>query len=511
MADRLKKAGKVYLMGAGPGDPGLITVRGMELLRRCEVIVTDRLANPALLEHIKPDAEVIYAGKESRDHTLTQDEINAALIKQARLGKSVARLKGGDPFVFGRGGEEAIALVDAGIEFEVVPGVSSSVAAAAYAGIPVTHRFLASSFAVITGHESPDKSGSDIRWDKIATGVDTLVFLMGIENLPHIVDNLIAHGRDPKTPVAVIQWGTCPSQRTVTGTLDDIIQKCHNEQIRPPAVTIVGEVVKLRETISWFEKKPFFGSRILVARAEHQANELTCKLQELGADVVEMPVIKMVSPNDYAQIDSALAKSGGFDWILFTSANGVNWLLKRLEELGKDIRALGYAKIGAIGPKTAEALKSLKLRVDFVPTEYVAEAVVSQFPNDVRGKSILIPRALEARDELPEGLRAQGAEVVVAPVYQTVTNRHCMDDLCAQLLAKNLDIVTFTSSSTVKSFIELAGEVELPKDVKIACIGPITAQTARAHGLKPNIIAEEYTIDGLVDALQAAFQHSSTR
>ncbi|MCE5323777.1 uroporphyrinogen-III C-methyltransferase [bacterium] len=501
MADKLKKTGKVYLIGAGPGDPELITLRGMELLRRCDVIVTDRLANPALLSHIKHGAQIIYAGKESRDHTLSQYEINATLIEQARQGRMVARLKGGDPFVFGRGGEEAIALAEAGIEFEVVPGISSSVAAAAYAGIPVTHRFLASSFAVITGHESPDKQGSDIKWDKISTGVDTLVFLMGIENLPHIVESLIANGRDPKTPVAVIQWGTCPSQRTVTGTLDDIVQKCESEQISPPAVTVVGEVVKLRDTISWFEKKPLFGKRILVTRAKHQAGELTEKLHELGADVVEIPVIKIIRPPDYDIIDAALERT--FDWIIFTSVNGVCRFMMRLNELKKDIRILGSAKLAAIGSETADTLRMFQLMADYVPSEYVAEEFIKQFLEDVKGKSILIPRALKARDTIPDGLRAMGAEVIVAPVYETVTNHDCAEDLRAQLLSKNLDIITFTSSSTVESFIELAGDLELSKDIKIACIGPITAKTARAHGLEPDIIAEDYTIEGLVQALIA--------
>ncbi|MEN6355707.1 MAG: uroporphyrinogen-III C-methyltransferase [Armatimonadota bacterium] len=503
MADKRSMTGKVYLIGAGPGDPGLITVRGLELLRRCNVVVTDRLANPLLLEHVQFGAEIIYAGKESRDHTLTQDEINAVLIEQAKQGKSVARLKGGDPFVFGRGGEEAVALAEAGIEFEVVPGVSSSVAAAAYAGIPVTHRSLASSFAVITGHESPDKSDSDIKWDKISTGVDTLVFLMGIENLPHIVESLVDNGRDPKTPVAVIQWGTHTSQRTVTGTLDDIIRKCEGEQIRPPAVTVVGEVVNLRETISWFEKKPLFGRRILVTRDKHQAGELSEMLLELGAYVVEVPVIKIKAPPDYSLIDAAFEKPGGFDWIIFTSVNGAYGFMKRLILLDKDIRVIGNAKLAAIGPETANTLRAFQLKVDYVPSKYVAEEFVNQFPEDVRGKSILIPRALNARDVIPEGLRAKGAEVVVAPVYETVTNYDRTEDLRVQLSANNLDIVTLTSTSTVNSFIELAGNIELPKNITIACIGPITAQATRAHGLEPDIVAEDYTIEGLVQALLA--------
>jgi len=501
MSNKPLKKGKVYLIGAGPGDPGLITVRGQELLRRCHVIVTDRLANPLLLEHVRYGAEIIYAGKASRDHCLTQDEINAVLVDRAKQGKTVARLKGGDPFVFGRGGEEAIALVEAGIEFEVVPGVSSSVAAAAYAGIPITHRKISSSFAVITGHEAPDKADSDIRWDKISTGADTLVFLMGIENLPYIVENLIANGRDPKTPAAVIEWGTLPSQRTVIGNLDDILQKCQEAKIQPPAVTVVGEVVNLREMISWFEKKPLFGKRILVTRPKHQAWELTEKLSDLGADAVEFPVIKIADPPDYLQVDEAISKPDGFDWVIFTSSNGVHRFMKRLHELGKDSRFFSGSKLGAIGAGTASALENYFLKADYVPSEYVAEEFVNQFPGDVKGKSILIPRALEARETIPEELRARGAEVTVIPVYQTKTNYSRAQDLQAQLLTGNLDIITFTSSSAVKAFIELAENIELPKNITIACIGPITAQTARDNGLEPDIVAENYTIDGLVNAL----------
>lgn len=494
-------SGKVYLIGAGPGDPGLITVRGAELLARADVIVNDALANPSLLKCAKPGAEIIYAGKRSRDHYLTQDQIIETIITHARAGKTVARLKGGDPFVFGRGGEEAEALAKAGIRFEIVPGITSAIAVPAYAGIPVTSRGEAVSFAVVTGHEAEDKPDSAIRWDHLATGVDTLVFLMGVENLPKIAEALIANGRAADTPVAVIQWGTHPKQRTVSSTLSNIVEVCREAGIAAPAITIVGSVVRLRDTISWFEKKPLFGRRVIVTRAAHQSSALTQRLTDLGAQVNEFPVIRFAPPHDTAVIDDAINSIDSFDWIIFTSANGVDFLLKRLADMGRDIRALGRAKLGAIGPKTAEALTDLKLKVEYIPTSYIAEAVVEQFPEDISGKQILIPRAQEAREELPAGLRARGAEVVVAPVYQTVTDTDSADPLRRFVESGEFDVITFTSASTVHSFFELVGDTPIPPHTVIACIGPITAEAARSHGLTPSVVADEYTIEGLTSAL----------
>jgi uroporphyrinogen III methyltransferase / synthase len=496
-------SGRIYLVGAGPGDPKLLTLRGAELIARADVIVNDRLANPRLLKLARPDAEIVYAGKASREHTLPQDEIIGVIIERAKQGKMVVRLKGGDPFVFGRGGEEAEALRQAGVEFEVVPGISSAIAAPAYAGIPVTHRGLASSFAVITGHEAPGKPGSDIKWDRLATGVDTLVFLMGVERLAEIVEALVENGRPQETPVALVRWGTHPAQRTVVGTLADIVDGAREAGLTAPAVTIVGEVVRMREAISWFERRPLFGKRVIVTRAESSAAVLTEQLEELGAEVDEVPVIRFEPPPDYGPLDAAISELGSFDWIVFTSANGVEWFVKRLERLGLDVRAMGNAKLGAIGPKTAAALRDLRLTVDYVPSEYVAEAVVGEFPEDLSGKRVLIARALEAREELPEGLRGRGAEVVVAPAYMTVT-----DESSGQALRKRLeepvDIVTFTSASTVKSFFALIGDTKLPDDVTAACIGPITADAAREHGLSNIVVASEYTIEGIVEALHAA-------
>lgn len=499
--------GKVYLVGAGPGDPKLITVRGAELLLKADVIVNDRLANPRLLNYVNPDAEIIYAGKQSRNHYLSQDEIIKVIIDHALQGKTVVRLKGGDPFVFGRGGEEAEALTDAGIEFEIVPGITSAIAVPAYAGIPVTSRTYATSFGVITGHEAPGKEGSDIKWDKISTGLDTIVFLMGLENLKNIVENLIANGRNADTPVAVIQWGTYARQRTVVGTLLDIVETCSEAGITAPAITIVGNVVKLRETVAWLEKKPLFGKRIIVTRAENQASAMVESLESLGADVIEIPVIKFTAPTDYSSIDDAIEDIARFDWILFTSANGVEWFIKRLMESGKDIRAMANAKLGAIGPRTAAALEKLKLRADYIPSRYIAESVVEEIPEDISGKSVLIPRAKEAREELPDGLRAKGADVYIANAYETVENTSHTEELRQMLSEEDVDIITFTSASTVQSFLALAGDIKVPENIAIACIGPITAEEARLHGLNPTIIADEYTIDGLLNAIRENFDH----
>lgn len=495
------KRGKVYLVGAGPGDPKLITLKGAEALARADVIINDRLANPRLLKLARPDAEIIYAGKASRDHSLTQDEIIQVIIEKALHGKTVVRLKGGDPFVFGRGGEEAIALKAEGIEFEVIPGVSSAIAAPAYAGIPVTHRNCAASFGIITGHEAPGKPESDIKWDKISTGLDTLVFLMGMEHLPDIVDTLIRNGRSPDTPVALVRWGTCPAQQTLTGTLADIVFKARESGFKAPAVTIVGKAVNLREQIMWFETKPLFGKRIIVTRAESSASVLSDQLEELGAQVDEYPVIKFIPPTDPTPLDDAIAHLSNFDWIIFTSANGVEWFIKRVLETGGDIRALGCAKLGAIGPKTAAALEQLKLKVDYVPSEYIAEAIIREFPENISGKNILITRAKEAREELPEGLKSLGADVTVVSVYETARDDSHANALRSRLTEGDIDIITFTSASTVKNFMTLIGDIKVPDSVIAACIGPITADTARTYGLDPVIIASDYTIEGLVKAL----------
>ncbi|HZO90590.1 MAG TPA: uroporphyrinogen-III C-methyltransferase [Chthonomonadaceae bacterium] len=522
--------GTVYLIGAGPGDPGLITARGLELLRAADVVVYDRLAPPALLEHVRPDAERIYVGKASAQHAMKQPDINVLLVERARQGKSVARLKGGDPFVFGRGGEEAEACRAAGVPFEVVPGVTSAIAAPAYAGIPVTHRERASSFAVITGHERDEARESGTRepgaaegrrnWATIAHAADTLIFLMGVEALPEIAVRLQEHGRDPETPVALVQWGTWPRQRVVTGTLASIVNEAQQANLTPPAVCVVGEVVRLRETLRWFDDptaRPLFGKRVLVTRAREQASALSDLLRSKGAEPVEFPVIKIKRLEENAALDAALARLQEYDWAVFTSANSVPIVAERLEALGRDARAFGRTRIAAIGPATAEALRrQLALRADFVPTEAVAEAVIAQWPEaEIQGKRVLLPRAAEAREILPEKLRAQGAEVDVLLVYETVLDASAAESLRAQLQHGELDVLTFTSSSTVRNFAQAITEgdrTQLPAlvgNALIAAIGPITAETARELGLTPHIVAEEHTIPGLVAALEAHFHSQS--
>ena len=495
--------GFVSLIGAGPGDPGLLTLRGVEALARADVVVYDYLANPALLAHARPDAERVYVGKKAGSHTLSQDEINALLVGHGAAGKFVARLKGGDPFVFGRGGEEAMALAGAGIPFEVVPGISSAVAAPAYAGIPVTHRGLASSFAVITGHEDPAKDESAIDWSRLATGVDTLVFVMGVGNLPKIVERLVAHGRPSDTPVALVRWGTMPGQHTVTGILADIVQKVQAAGLKPPAVTIVGPVAGLRADLRWFEDRPLFGQRVLVTRTRQQASVLSKRLQALGAEAIELPTIRIEPPASWAPLDAAVAGLSGYDWIVFTSVNGVEAFWQRLQRAGLDARALHGVRLAAIGPATASALEDCGLRADCVPREYVAEAVAAELGN-VAGRWVLLPRADIARPALAVLLRAAGANVEEVDAYRTV--RPETEPEALHHLLSRVSVATFSSSSTVRNLAEMATEAGLDlreelSEATIACIGPITADTARELGLPVHVVARQYTIEGLVEAL----------
>jgi len=497
---------KVFLVGAGPGDPGLITVRGLECIRTADVIVYDRLVDSSLLKEARSDAELIYVGKRAGAHTMSQEEINQVLIDNARRGLSVVRLKGGDPFIFGRGGEEALALADAGVDFEVVPGVSSAIAAAAYAGIPVTHRGLCTTLGIVAGHEDPSKPQSAVRWDKIANGLDTIVFLMGAEKLGQIASELVANGRDADTPVAVIEWGTLPRQKTVVGTLANIAENVRAAGLNPPVVIVVGEIVRLREKLRWFDTKPLFGKKILVTRSEDQAEKLSEALRYHGAEPIEFPVIRIEPPSSFAPLDTAIERMCSYDWLLFTSVNGVSETIKRLAAIGRDVRALAGPKIGAIGPATAQALSQLGIRVDYVPRRFVAEAFCDDFPEDPAKKRILIIRAEEARNVLPEGLAARGAVVSVVAAYKTEVNFAVerLGELCKQLEGSEIDVVTFTSSSTVSAFLDLVGSqtvARLPDSVKIACIGPVTASTAREYGLNVHIVAQEYTVDGLVAAI----------
>ena len=502
--------GTVFLVGAGPGDPRLLTVGAMECMKRAEVVVYDHLADESILSYAPADAELIYVGKQSCKHTMRQEDINVLLADKAAEGKTVVRLKGGDPFVFGRGGEEALLLLERGIPFEILPGVTSAVSVPAYAGIPVTHRGVAVSFAVVTGHEDPTKAHSNIRWEHLATGVDTLVFLMGVANIPVITKKLIKHGRPADTPAAFIRWGTHPEQETYVTTVGEAAETVVRAGIRPPAIFIVGDVVKLRDKLRWFDRpatRPLFGKRILVTRARVQASALTEKLTALGAACIEAPVIRIAPPADgYAALDGAIAELNAYQWLIFTSVNGVEHFFARLHAAGKDTRALGYARVAAIGAATSAALRAFGIRADLVPPEFRAEAVAEELRPLLPPRArILLPRAQEARDVLPDTLRAHGATVDVVAAYETVPEIE--DAAIAQRLASGeIDMVTFTSSSTVKNLVKMLGNITPLQQVKIACIGPVTADTARSFALEPDIVAKEYTIDGLVRSIKEYIQ-----
>ncbi|MGI8649076.1 MAG: uroporphyrinogen-III C-methyltransferase [Rubrobacter sp.] len=510
MSEGNGKVGTVYLVGSGPGDPGLITVKGRRLLEVADVIVYDRLAPESLLVHAGEGAELVYVGKKPGDHSMSQEEINATLVRLGKEGKQVVRLKGGDPYIFGRGSEEAMKLIEAGIPFEVVPGITSGVAAPAYAGIPVTHRGVSTSVAFITGHEDPTKGCTDVDWSGIAHGADTLVLYMGVGRLKEISTSLIAAGRPSDTPVAVVRWGTLAEQRTVTGTLADIAEEVAKAKLGPPAITVVGGVAALRkEGLGWFETRPLFGKKIVVTRARAQAGELSVKLESLGAEVVEFPTIEIAPPDDFAPLDNAIRGLDSFDWLVFTSVNGVDAFIERLAHHDLDIRAIRQdAKIAAIGPATAERIREAGLKVDVIPDEFRAEGLLDEIPaEEIEGRRILIPRAKVAREILPEKLREAGAEVVVAPAYQSVPSNAGKDALEKQLRAGEIDCVTFTASSTVENFVSVFGDEPpgLLRGAKVACIGPITADTAKKHGLTIHIEADEYTIPGLVKAVEELF------
>lgn len=503
------KVGKVYLVGAGPGDPGLLTLRGKHLLERADVVVYDYLANKKLLKHVPESADLIYVGKKGGGlHAFTQEGINELLVEYGLAGKMVVRLKGGDPFIFGRGAEEIEELVAAGVPFEVVPGVTSATAAATYAGIPITHRKYTASVAFITGHEDPTKEKSNVQWDKLATGAGTIVIFMGIKNLPVITRKLIENGRDPKTPVAVVRWASTPEQHSVEGTLETITDVVQEAGIKPPALVVVGEVVKLRNTIDWYEKRPLFGKRIVVTRTREQASELVALLEEYGADCIEYSTINIEPVDDYSVLDHELKDLASCEWVLFTSLNGVTYFFRRLGELGLDSRALAGVKIAVVGRATGEELLKYGIKVDLVPEKFTGEGLAeSLIAQGVNGSRILLPRAVKARDILPDTLTAAGADVVIAPVYQNVPPAGRKDMLRRELEEQEIDMVTFTSSSTVTNFltmVDAASEQELQDllaDVAIATIGPITSKTAEENGLTVQVQPEQYTIPDMVNAI----------
>jgi len=499
------------LVGAGPGDPKLITVRGMEAIARADVIVYDRLASPQLLKHRKPDAELIYVGKLPDKHMMKQPDINSLLVELALSGKIVTRLKGGDPSVFGRVGEEAETLADHGIPFEIVPGVTSAISVPAYAGIPVTHRDMTSSFAIVTGHEYPNKTYSKLDWEHLAKGIGTIIFLMGVANLPQICEELIRHGKPPEMPVAIIRWGTTAEQRTITGTLSDIVDKAREAQLGSPAVIIVGEVVKLREKLAWFDRKPLFGRRVLVTRSRSQASELTSAIEEMGGEAIEFPVISLVQPTDPAKLfalDKALLRLSDFDWAFFTSVNGVEFFMRRLRELRLDIRALAGAKLAAVGPATAEALLRYGLVAEELPQSFQAEGLIETFAGRMKeGDEVLIPTSDIARDVIQTELGKLGVAVTRVSVYDNVPNCEEGGEIVRMLEAGAIHAVTFTSSSTVRNLMQalrasgVHEPLELLQGIEVYCIGPKTAETALEQGLILTYVAEQSTIEGLLSGL----------
>ncbi len=498
--------GLVYLAGAGPGDPDLITVKALEKIKTADVIVYDYLAGQELTALARPDAQLIYVGKIGSNHTLKQKDINALLIEKSLEGKTVVRLKGGDPFLFGRGGEEAEELVSAGIPFEVIPGVTSGIGAPAYAGIPVTHREHASMVTFITGHEAPDKETSSINWDILAKCPGTLVFLMAMKNLSEICKNLTDHGMRADTPAAIVQWGTTPRQKSVVTTLSDLADIAEEKGIKAPAVVVVGGVATLSRKLAWFETKPLFGKNIVVTRTREQSFKLTDKIRMLGGQPILFPTITIEDPDDFGALDHAIKTIDKYHWMIFTSVNAVERFIRRFIQLTNDIREMKGPKIAAIGPATASALAQRAIRVDITPESFVAEGLIETFRKvSIHGCRILIPRAQEARDILPNSLTEAGAFVDVVPVYKTEKPANVdVASILEMFNNKTIHAVTFTSSSTVSHFVNILGSRgigNLLKDVAIASIGPVTTETARNLGLDVTVEAKQYTIEGLVSAL----------
>ena len=499
--------GKVYLVGAGPGDPGLITVRGLQCLEAADVVVYDRLVDRHLLKRARQETELVFVGKGPGQRIMEQTEINQLLVERAREGKMVVRLKGGDPFVFGRGGEEAQGLTQSNVPFEVVPGVTSAIAAPAYAGIPLTHRKIASSFTVVSGSEDPTKEDSSVNWDALAKSGGTLVVLMGWESLGNIVESLCKAGMAPSTPVALVRWGTEPNQHTVVGTLEDVVQRGKEAGLSPPVVAVIGQVVELRKELGWFDSKPLFGKRVLVSRSRAQASLLSDMLTQEGAEPLEVPTIEISPLEDTSRLDEAIQRLDTYDWVIFTSVNGVEALFNRLAALGLDTRVFGNIKVGTIGPATAQTLTRQGIRADFIPDQYVSEAVVQGMEGlGLDGVRVLLPHADIGREELAEGLTRLGARVDQVVAYHTLVPWESKDRALDLLSDGKIDVATFTSSSAVKNLVSLLdGNKALLEGVVVGCIGPITAATARELGLRVDFVADRYTVDGLVEALKKYF------
>jgi len=500
----------VYLIGAGPGDPGLFTLKGKDILGRADVVVYDYLANETLLDFTRKDAELIYVGKKGGDHTLPQDDINALIVQKARDGKVVARLKGGDPYMFGRGGEEAEELLAAGISFEVVPGVTSGIAGPAYAGIPLTHRAHSSSVTFVTGHEDPTKLGTAHDWQALARSANTLVFYMGMKNLPDISRRLIEGGLPAATPAALVRWGTTSRHRSLVSTLGALPQDAVQHEFSAPSLIVVGSVVSLHDSLNWFEKRPLYGKGVVVTRAREQASESAALLEEMGASVIQFPTIEIKPLNDYSHVLETIRNLSEYRMIIFTSVNGVEHFCAQLAKSGLDCRAFAGLIVAAIGPATADALRGVGLEPDFIPQKYVAESVAEGltafYGASLASMRVLLPRAKEARDVLQDTLRAVGAQVDILPVYETVPVKTRKEEVLEKLAAGEIQCITFGSSSTVTNFLSLIPVATLQQypALKLACIGPVTAATLEQAGLTCHIQPEEYTIPGLAAALAAS-------
>jgi uroporphyrinogen III methyltransferase/synthase len=499
------KQGICYLAGAGPGDIGLVTLRVREVVEKADVVIYDALCNPEILKWAPKDAEIIYAGKRAAQHALRQEDTNRLLVEKTKAGKRVVRLKGGDPFLFGRGGEEAEELAKAGLQFEIIPGVTSAIAAPAYAGIPVTHREHTSQLTIFTGHEDPTKPETSLDYEQLAKNPGTKIMLMGVERLGVISAELMKHGARADLPVALVRWGTTGRQQTLVGRLDDIARKVEESGFKAPAVAVFGDVVALRDSLNWFEKRPLFGKRIVVTRTRKQAGALSSRLRELGADVYEMPTIRIEPPKDLRAVGSLVADVHGYDWLVFTSPNGVDAFFEMFYRIYKDARDIGGVRIAAIGPATAAKVREYHLSVELQPEEFVAEGVIKAFKKEgsVENLRFLLARAEEARDVLPEELTKLGAIVDIAVAYRTVPETGDPAGAIARFREEGADMVTFTSSSTAENFMAL--KLPLPAGMKIASIGPITSETVRRLGLHVDVEAERYDIPGLVEAIASFF------
>ena len=500
--------GKAYLVGAGPGDPGLLTLKGRRCLEEADVVIYDYLVDIRLLDHVRPEATLLYAGKRGGGRAVPQKTINQLILEHASQGKVVARLKGGDPVLFGRGGEEAEELVAANVPFEIVPGVTSAIAVPAYAGIPLTHRDHASAVAIVSGHKEVWDNAPHLNWATLAGVGGTLVFLMGTRQLRNNMQRLQDFGLSAETPIALIRWGTKADQEVLTGTVGTIADQAAKQGFEPPAVIVVGNVVRLRERLQWFESKPLFGKRIVITRPRAQASRFADLLEQHGAEIFRFPTIETIPMDSYQELDAALDTLNSYDWLIFTSVNGVRYFFDRLQQRRQDIRSLGKIRIAAIGPETARSIQAHHLRVEAMPKEYKAEALIELLKAE-KAQHILLPRAAEARAILPQELRAHGAQVDEIATYRTIRPQGRDEALRDMLRVGQVDLITFTSSSTVRNFMDFFSGEDVPSllgDTGVGCIGPITAATAQENGLIVTIQPSSYTIPDFAEAIVEYFQ-----